>query len=163
MTSYTEIKDENDRAIKVLKDVGIYDKDGKHVGDATNPLVTKLVDTDGVDVEPIDSGTLSQQIKDYGTPAIITLVTPLTPVRFIVTSTPCIGVMVTAGEGNVGSVSIGKTGTVVGTPVGSRTGIIPILNPGASVYIPITNMNLLYLDGITANNTVSVIPVLGGS
>ena len=67
-------------------------------------------------------------------------------VQLSATSKPCMGVFVSGDIGNANVVVVG-TSTVVATS-GSQRGIA-VEPAGNSIFIPVNNLNLLYVDAIT--------------
>ena len=75
-----------------------------------------------------------------------------TPEKLAAASTPCLGVAITARNSNTGNMAYGFSNAVRATDnaeVGAQ------LQPGASVFIPINNLNLVWLDAEVGTDGVS--------
>lgn len=84
-------------------------------------------------------GAMYGKIVDGNT----TITTAGTPVRITSTSTPCAGVWVAGDTGNAGIIYVGSS-TVDG--VASQQRGISVEPAGNSVFIPVNNLDLLYVD-----------------
>jgi len=69
-----------------------------------------------------------------------------TRVQITATSTPCAGVLIQALAGNTSDITVGMV-NVVGAAGATHIGVNLI--KGDSIYMPIRDLNLLYLDSIT--------------
>ena len=81
-----------------------------------------------------------------------TITTAGTPVQITATSTPCVGVYIGGDTGNASVIYVGSS-TVDGIQ-GQQRGI-SVEPAGNSIFIPVNNLNLLYVDSNTNGDKVS--------
>lgn len=101
----------------------------------------------------VDDITTYEALQNGGSSQIVTI-TPGTKIQVASTSTPCVGVSFQAKKGNIDTITIGFS-DVVGTPAANRKGIRTI-DEGDYHYQPVSNANVLWFDGMNANDKVVV-------
>lgn len=75
-----------------------------------------------------------------------------TPEKLAAASTPCLGVALSARNSNTGNIAYGFSNAVRAT---DNAEIGAQLQPGASVFIPINNLSLVWLDAEIGTDGVS--------